>query len=155
MCNESNSIYEIMNAIDDTYSVSKKEIPNKLPLIEDNVKHVNSSNTLEANLKYIADIEDVTPINITLPISKLISHQPTVTLEKIKSIQSNIEVLSKPVNVYKVSNLYILTDGNHRVNARLLNGYRVVAAKLYDLDAVNTNNIRNFIQELKNEYTLR
>lgn len=128
-----------------------KETKNKLTQIVDKVKHTNVSNTLEANLKYLANENDISSKIIEIPINKLISHQMTVTLSKVMDMGAR-KSIDKPVIVYKINDMFIITDGNHRANALLNNGINKIKAKLYDLDSVKSDSIDNFKKILDSEY---
>lgn len=69
------------------------------------------------------------PVEKEIPITSLASFQELVETNKVKAIakkyksEQELSTISDKPRVFKYGNKYIITNGNHRANAALMNGH--------------------------------
>lgn len=75
---------------------------------------------------------------VELPILRLTSIEKRLNSKHLKKLiqGSNVESSSDLPSVYKMGNLYVVSDGNHRVAAAFINGEDTIKVRLLDMDKV-------------------
>ena len=75
---------------------------------------------------------------VDIPILNLTSLEKRLNSKHLRALMAgeNVKTSSELPEVYKMGNLYVVSDGNHRVAAAFINGDDSIKARLLDMDKV-------------------
>ena len=75
---------------------------------------------------------------VDIPILNLTSLEKRLNSKHLRALMSgaNVKTSSDMPDVYKMGNLYVVSDGNHRVAASFINGEDSIKVRLLDMDKV-------------------
>ena len=109
------------------------DFKNPLPLLDPRTPYGKRWFDLGGILKqYRNKFTDV----VELPILKLTSIEKRLNSKHLKNLihGSDVKSSSDLPSVYKMGNLHVVSDGNHRVAAAFINGEDSIKVRLLDMD---------------------